>query len=203
MAEGRILYVEDNFDNRILIKRVLEAEGYTVIEAGGGLEGLKLAHTASPDLVLMDINLPDIDGYECTRRLRASEPTRDIPILALTANVLEGDKQKALGVGCDGYISKPIDVDELPNKIAIHLRAAAQGGQMAQAPARTGLLSRADGHRLADGNPPGALERAGVRGSPRENESKNTIERRSPTVESPAGSSRNNGASTHDRSNTL
>jgi CheY-like chemotaxis protein len=70
MAEGRILYVEDNFDNRILIKRVLEAEGYTVIEAGDGREGLKLAHTASPDLILMDINLPDVDGYECTRRLR-------------------------------------------------------------------------------------------------------------------------------------
>jgi two-component system cell cycle response regulator DivK len=203
MAEGRILYVEDNFDNRILIKRVLEAEGYTVIEAGDGLEGLKLAHTASPDLILMDINLPDVDGYECTRRLRASEPTRNIPILALTANVLDGDKQKALGVGCNGYISKPIDVDELPYKIAIHLRAAAQGGQPAQAPTRTGLLSRADGHRPADVNPPGALERAALRGSTPENESRSTIERRSPTVEPPAAPSRNNGASTHDRSNAL
>jgi two-component system cell cycle response regulator DivK len=220
MAEGRILYVEDNFDNRILIKRVLEAEGYTVIEAGDGLEGLKLAHSDSPDLILIDINLPDVDGYECTRRLRASESTRDIPILALTANVLEGDKQKALGVGCDGYISKPIDVDELPHTIEIHLRAAAQAGQTAQAPARTGLLSRVDGHQPADANPPGAMsqrdgrpdadgrqtgppERAGLRGSTRENESRNAVERRSPTVETPAAPSRNIGASTHDRSNAL
>jgi two-component system cell cycle response regulator DivK len=195
MAEGRILYVEDNFDNRILIKRVLEAEGYTVIEAGDGREGLKLAHTASPDLILMDINLPDVDGYECTRRLRASEPTRDIPILALTANVLDGDKQKALGVGCNGYVSKPIDVDELPYKIATHLRAAAQAGQTAQAPARAGLLSRVDGHEPADGNPPGAVHQ-GKNGRP-------DADGRSHTVETPAGPSRHIGASTHDRSNAL
>jgi two-component system cell cycle response regulator DivK len=122
MTEGRILYIEDNFDNRILIKRVLEAEGYTVIEAENGQAGLDLAKSSSPDLILMDINLPDIDGYECTIRLRKTQAPIKIPIVALTANVLEGDRQKAIDAGCDGYIAKPIDVDELPNQIATHLK---------------------------------------------------------------------------------
>ena len=123
MVDGRILYIEDNFDNRILIKRVLEAEGYTVIEAANGLQGLELAKSNSPDLILMDINLPDIDGYECTARLRQIEGFEKIPIVALTANVLEGDRQKALVAGCDGYIPKPIDVDDLPNQIEGHLNS--------------------------------------------------------------------------------
>jgi two-component system cell cycle response regulator DivK len=122
MTDGRILYIEDNFDNRILIKRVLEAEGYTVIEAENGQVGLDLAKSSTPDLILMDINLPDIDGYECTLRLRKLEDAAKIPIVALTANVLEGDRQKAIDAGCDGYIAKPIDVDELPNQIATHLK---------------------------------------------------------------------------------
>jgi two-component system cell cycle response regulator DivK len=122
MAEGRILYIEDNFDNRILIKRILEAEGYTVVEAENGTVGLKLAQDNIPDLILMDINLPDLDGYECTTRLRKLDGFDTIPILALTANVLEGDRQKALVSGCDDYIPKPIDVDELPNQIAAHLK---------------------------------------------------------------------------------
>jgi two-component system cell cycle response regulator DivK len=131
MPSGRILYVEDNFDNRILIKRVLEAEGYTVVEAENGLQGVALARTARPDLVLMDINLPDIDGYECTNRLRQIETMRGVPVLALTANVLEGEQQKALGAGCDGYISKPIDVDELPRQIEAHLKKS-NGSQKKQ-----------------------------------------------------------------------
>lgn len=122
MAEGRILYVEDNFDNRILIKRVLEAEGYKVIEAETGNEGVKLAAASPPDLVLMDINLPDIDGYTCTAQLRKLDGLGTIPIIALTANVLEGDRQKALASGCNGYISKPINVDELPEQIASFLK---------------------------------------------------------------------------------
>lgn len=122
MATGRILYVEDNFENRILIKRVLEAEGYTLIEAENGKQGLELALSSSPDLILMDINLPDIDGYECTSRLRHTNGVKRIPILALTANVMEGDHEKALAAGCDGYISKPIDVDTLPIQIAGYLK---------------------------------------------------------------------------------
>jgi two-component system cell cycle response regulator DivK len=134
MAEGRILYIEDNFDNRILIKRILEAEGYTVIEAENGTVGLKLAQDNTPDLILMDINLPDIDGYECTTRLRKMDGFDNIPILALTANVLEGDRQKALVSGCDDYIPKPIDVDELPNQIATHLKNNKKIGSEADLP---------------------------------------------------------------------
>jgi two-component system cell cycle response regulator DivK len=118
---GRILYIEDNFDNRILIKRILEAEGYTVIEADDGITGIDVAKITNPDLILMDINLPDLDGYECTNRLRKIDGFAQIPIVALTANALEGDKQKAMSAGCDGYIPKPIDVDDLPNQIASHL----------------------------------------------------------------------------------
>jgi two-component system cell cycle response regulator DivK len=121
MSGGRILYIEDNFDNRILIKRVLEAEGYTVIEAASGQTGMDLATSSAPDLILMDINLPDIDGYECTARLRHMNGVAKTPIVALTANVMEGDSQKALDAGCDGYISKPIDVDNLPNQVAAYL----------------------------------------------------------------------------------
>lgn len=121
MSKGRILYVEDNRDNRILVKRVLEAEGFTVIEAENGTTGLQLAQSSAPDLILMDINLPDIDGYECTTRLRNTETTRLIPIIALTANVMEGDHEKALAAGCDDYISKPINIDTLSEQLAQHL----------------------------------------------------------------------------------
>ena len=124
MAQGRILYIEDNFENRILIKRILEAEGYTVIEAENGKTGLEKAQTTSPDLILMDINLPDIDGYECTSRLRQMNGVSQIPIVALTANVMDGDRLKALKTGCDGYISKPIDVDGLPGEIERYIRNA-------------------------------------------------------------------------------
>lgn len=147
MSAGRILYVEDNFDNRILIKRVLEAEGYTVIEAENGVSGLALARTCNPDLVLMDINLPDVDGYDCTARLRTLEALRGVPILALTANVLEGDRQKALDAGCDGYIAKPIDVDGLPAQLAAHIgKKKANGAGPAEAsppPAKAGPVAGA------------------------------------------------------------
>jgi two-component system cell cycle response regulator DivK len=122
MAGESILYIEDNFENRILIKRVLEAEGYLVIEADNGKTGLKLASEKSPDLILMDINLPDIDGYDCTAKLRELESTSSIPIIALTANAMEGDQEKALDAGCDGYIPKPIDVDGLPEQVAGFLK---------------------------------------------------------------------------------
>ena len=121
MAKGRILYIEDNPDNRLLIKRVLEAEGYAVIEAENGTEGLRLAAKEPPDLVLMDINLPDIDGYECTMLLRKAHPNH-LPIVALTANALKGDRQRALDAGCDDYIAKPVDIDALPAQIEANLK---------------------------------------------------------------------------------
>lgn len=122
MTNGkRILYIEDNFDNRILIKRVLEAEGYIVDEAPDGLTGIQIALERCPDLILIDINLPDIDGYEATARLRQMPEVARVPIVALTANVLQGDRQRSLDAGCDGYIPKPINVDELPQQIEAFL----------------------------------------------------------------------------------
>jgi CheY-like chemotaxis protein len=110
-----ILYVEDNPDNMRLVKRALGARGYMVHEAVNGLEGLKLAKTLTPDVILLDINLPDIDGYEVARRLRQSEVTalQTTPIIAITANALKGDAEKALAAGCDVYMAKPINVREL------------------------------------------------------------------------------------------
>jgi two-component system cell cycle response regulator DivK len=122
MTRGRILYVEDNVENRMLVKRILEAEGYEVLEAENGTVGMEKAKAASPDLILVDINLPDIDGYDVTARLRQTDRIGSIPIVALTANVMEGDRQKALDAGCDGYIPKPIDVDHLTSIVAQFLR---------------------------------------------------------------------------------
>ena len=110
-----ILYVEDNPDNMRLVKRALGAKGYTVHEATNGLEGLKKADELNPDVILLDINLPDIDGYEVARRLRQSENSalHYVPVIAITANALKGDAEKALAAGCDVYMAKPINVREL------------------------------------------------------------------------------------------
>jgi two-component system cell cycle response regulator DivK len=116
-----ILYIEDNLDNRILVRRVLEIEGYQVLEAGDGPTGIKLAQEQNPALILVDINMPEMDGYEVTRRLRAIDQFRDVPIIALTAKVMKGDREKTLEAGCSGYIQKPIDVDLLPMQLAAYL----------------------------------------------------------------------------------
>lgn len=110
-----ILYIEDNPDNTTLVRRALEARGYKVINANNGIKGVAMAETEEISLVLLDINLPDIDGYEVARRLRASEKREltTIPIIAVTANALKGDAQKALEAGCDVYMSKPINIREL------------------------------------------------------------------------------------------
>ena len=127
MSSERILYIEDNFENRILVKRILEAESYVVIEADDGPTGMRMAEQEAPDLILMDINLPEIDGYEVTGRLRQIPSLVHVPIVALTANVLKGDRERSLAAGCDGYIQKPIDVDLLPAQIAAFLRAGRKG----------------------------------------------------------------------------
>jgi two-component system cell cycle response regulator DivK len=110
-----ILYIEDNSDNMMLVQRALEARGYRLLKAMKGLEGVAVAEGEPIDLILLDINLPDIDGYEVARRLRSStkfELAR-VPIIAVTANALKGDAQKALDAGCDVYMSKPINIREL------------------------------------------------------------------------------------------
>ena len=113
----RILYIEDNPENRLLMRRVLMAEGYTVEEAVDGQSGLQKAAESPPDLILMDINLPEIDGYEVTARLKQLPNMQGVPIIAVTANVMKGDREKTLAAGCDGYIQKPIDIDLLPEQI--------------------------------------------------------------------------------------
>lgn len=117
-----ILYIEDNPDNRLLVRRVLTAEGYKVLEAASAGDGLIMLDTERPDLILMDINMPDIDGYTLTAQVRALPGFNTIPIVALTANVMRGDREKSLEAGCDGYIQKPIDIDLLPAQIIRYLR---------------------------------------------------------------------------------
>ena len=118
----RILYIEDNPENRLLMRRVLMAEGYVVEEAVDGNSGLQKAAESPPDLILMDINLPEIDGYEVTARLKQLPNMTGVPIIAVTANVMKGDREKTLAAGCDGYIQKPIDIDLLPSQIESFLK---------------------------------------------------------------------------------
>lgn len=116
-----ILYIEDNAENRLLVRRVLHAEGYNVLEADSADQALEIVLSQAPDLILMDINLPEVDGYTLTSRFKSIPSLSRIPIIALTANVMKGDREKTLEAGCDGYIQKPIDVDNLPHQIDRYL----------------------------------------------------------------------------------
>jgi len=122
MNNVRILYIEDNPENRLLVRRILEAEGYSVTEAADGPAGLEMAAQMRPDLILLDINLPEIDGYDLARRFRDTPGLQEVPILAVTANVMQGDRERTLEAGCDGYIQKPIDVDRLPKQVKATLQ---------------------------------------------------------------------------------
>ena len=105
----KILVIEDNENNQYLMKFMLENSGYQVVEVIYGAEGVKLAAIEKPDLILMDMQLPGLDGYEATKQIKANEETNDIPIIAVTSYAMVGDRQKILKAGCDGYIEKPID----------------------------------------------------------------------------------------------
>jgi two-component system cell cycle response regulator DivK len=122
MGSATILNIEDNFENRMLIRRVLMAEGYEIVEAENAKEGLDTLKTLKPDLILMDINMPDMDGYSLTTHIRSLSGFENVPIVALTANVMRGDREKSLEAGCDGYIQKPIDIDLLPIQVESYLR---------------------------------------------------------------------------------
>jgi two-component system cell cycle response regulator DivK len=122
-VSARILYIEDNSDNRLLVKRVLEAAGYTLLEAANAREGLRQMLAEPPDLILMDINLPEVDGYTTTARIKSTPGLERVKVVAVTANVMKGDREKTLAAGCDGYIQKPIDVDQLPRQIARYLES--------------------------------------------------------------------------------
>jgi two-component system cell cycle response regulator DivK len=116
-AKGTILYVEDNSDNRKLVRRVLEVEGYAVVEAKDGLQAMECLESGRIDLALMDINMPDMDGYTLTAQIKAMPRFASLPIVAVTANVMRGDRERSLQAGCDGYIQKPIDIDTLSQQI--------------------------------------------------------------------------------------
>ena len=118
-----ILYVEDNPDNRLLIRRVLVSEGYDVVEAANARDALERIKESPPSLILMDINMPDMDGYALTAKLRAIPELNRVPIIALTANVMKGDRERSLEAGCDGYLQKPIDIDTLTSQIEKYLTA--------------------------------------------------------------------------------
>lgn len=118
-----VLYVEDDPESRLLIRRVLQAEGYAVIEAKDAADGLASATEQRPDLILIDINLPEVDGLTLARQIKSVPDLASTPVVALTANVMRGDRERSLGAGCDGYIQKPIDVDLLPRQISQYLRS--------------------------------------------------------------------------------
>lgn len=114
----RVLYVEDNDDNVYMLKMRLELEdGFEVLVAGDGAQGLAIAAAERPDLILMDLDLPIVDGWEATRRIKDDPGTRGIPIIALTAHAMAGDREKALAAGCDEFDTKPIDLERLVAKI--------------------------------------------------------------------------------------
>ncbi len=111
--KNRILYIEDNYQNRRLVRRLLKPKGYEIIEAEDGLQGIAIAAREKPDLILMDINMPGIDGMEATSRLKSSPDLAHIPVIAVTAAAMRGDRERIMAAGCDDYLQKPIDNDEL------------------------------------------------------------------------------------------
>lgn len=112
-----ILYIEDNFENRVLVRRILQAEGYQVLEADSAQSGLRIAQEQEPALIMVDINMPELDGLTLTSMMKADPRLNHIPIVAITANVMRGDRERTLAAGCDGYIQKPIDVDLFPQQV--------------------------------------------------------------------------------------
>jgi len=118
LMSKKILVVEDNDRNRRLLKILLQARGYVVVEASSGKEALEYLEAQKPDLILMDIQLPNMDGLTLTKQIKSDEKTKDIPIVAVTAYAMKGDKERILEAGCNAYVSKPINTQELPQLIA-------------------------------------------------------------------------------------
>lgn len=129
MSKPRVLIVEDNVDNFELVRFLLERAGYQVFSAANGVEGVDAAKREQPDLILMDLSMPEMDGWNATSRLKSDEQTRRIPVLALTAHTLPSDRKRAIDAGCDGYISKPIKVASFDKLVATLLRQAKAGLQ--------------------------------------------------------------------------
>lgn len=113
-----ILYVEDNFENKLFVRRVIESMGHEMLEAETGLDSLVIAAERVPDLILMDVNIPGMDGLETTARMKQNPRLAHIPIIALTANAMKGDRERCLEAGCDGYMQKPVGVSDLRREIS-------------------------------------------------------------------------------------
>lgn len=120
MHDRTVVYIEDNYHNRRLVRKILEASGYTVVEAEDGSSGLAIVRQLHPPLVLLDIGLPDIDGLEVVRQLRADAAVADIPVIAISASAMRGDRELFLAAGCDDYLAKPIKVAELLHLVETH-----------------------------------------------------------------------------------
>jgi two-component system cell cycle response regulator DivK len=120
-APKTILHIEDNLENRVLIRRLLMSVGYEVLEAENAHQAMDILSVSMPHLILMDINMPDIDGYSLTTELKSRSNFNKVPIVAITANVMRGDREKVFKSGCNGYIEKPIDVDCFLEQIASFL----------------------------------------------------------------------------------
>jgi two-component system cell cycle response regulator DivK len=118
-----ILHIEDNFDNRVLVRRLLESASYQVVDAVDAYSAIMSLRRFSPDLILMDINIPDVDGYTLTSKLKTVPGLKTVPIIAITANAMRGDRERTLRAGCDGYIEKPIDIDNFLNQIEHFLKS--------------------------------------------------------------------------------
>ena len=123
----KIMYVEDNEDNVYVLKRWFSIVGFELIVASDGEQAVAMAAQALPDLILMDQSLPGIDGWEAARRIKASAVTRHIPVIALTANAMSGDREKALAAGCDDFDTKPVDIERLTEKIRAHVKPTESG----------------------------------------------------------------------------
>jgi two-component system cell cycle response regulator DivK len=129
---AKILLVEDNEMNRDMLSRRLLRNGYQVVLAVDGGEGLAMARAESPDLILMDMSLPVLDGWEATRQLKSEPKTREIPVIALTAHAMAGDRQKALSAGCDDFDTKPVELPRLLTKIEALLQKPRQGRSVSE-----------------------------------------------------------------------
>lgn len=123
MKQKTVLYIEDNLHNRRLVRKILQSRGYTITEAEDGVTGLEMAGELRPTIILLDIGLPGMDGLEVVGRLKADDKLRDIPVIALTASAMRGDRERFLAAGCDDYLSKPVRALELINKVAAHYAA--------------------------------------------------------------------------------
>ncbi len=127
MDQKMVLYIEDNYHNRRLVRKILTARGYTMVEAEDGLTGLEMVRDLEPPLILLDIGLPGMDGLEVVAILKSDNNLKHIPVIAVTASAMVGDRERFLEAGCDDYLSKPVQVKELLDKVANHYPSSKNG----------------------------------------------------------------------------